>query len=291
MSVADETFEGLRPLLFSIAYRMLGSVMEAEDMVQEAYLRYENAQPETIQSPKAFLCTVVTRLSLDQLKSAKSKREEYFGEWLPEPLLTEPTATPSAIIGERENISMAFMVLLESLSPIERAVFLLREVFDYPYDEIARIVDKTEANCRQYYHRAKQYIVERRPRFVPSPDEQQRLLQVFTIAISTGDLDLLNQVLAESVTMTGDGGGKAFAARHPVVGRAAVARFLMGLFRNPPADGRVELRNFNGAPALIIEVGSQIMGVMNFTMSGDQIVGIDNVLNPDKLGHIKSAGY
>jgi RNA polymerase sigma-70 factor (ECF subfamily) len=287
----DETFEGLRPLLFSIAYRMLGSVMEAEDMVQESYLRYQNAQPETIQSPKAFLSTVVTRLSLDQLKSAKSKREEYFGEWLPEPLLTEQTATPSAIIGERENISMAFMVLLESLSPIERAVFLLREVFDYPYDEIGTIVDKTEANCRQYYHRAKQYIVERRPRFVPSLEEQHRLLQVFTIAISTGDLDLLNQVLAESVTMTGDGGGKAFAARHPVVGRAAVARFLMGLFRNPPADGRVELSYFNGAPALIIEVGSQIMGVMNFTMSGDQIVAIDNVLNPDKLKHVHSPGY
>src|SRR5215813_12794287 len=155
MSPETQTFESLRPLLFSIAYRMLGSAMEAEDIVQDAYLRYENAPRDEIKSPKAYLTTIVTRLCLDQLKSAKTQRENYFGTWLPEPLLTAPS--PSAIVGEHETISMAFMVLLENLSPIERAVFLLRDVFDYSYAEIAPIVGKSEANCRRYYHLAKQY--------------------------------------------------------------------------------------------------------------------------------------
>lgn len=284
---ADETFEGLRPLMFSIAYRMLGSAMEAEDMVQEAYLRYQSAKPENIQSPKGFLSTVVTRLSLDQLKSAKTKREEYVGEWLPEPILTSNSPSASAIIGERETISMAFMVLLESLSPVERAVFILREVFDYPYDEIAKILNKTEANCRQYYHRAKQYLVERRPRFTPTEDEQQRLLQVFTVATSTGDLDMLKQMLAESVTMTGDGGGKVAAARRPVVGRDAVARFLMGVVKVAPERASYGFTHINGQPAILLLVDGAIYGVMSFTISDGQIVAIHNVLNPDKLSHVK----
>jgi RNA polymerase sigma-70 factor, ECF subfamily len=288
MTKNDETFEGLRPYLFSIAYRMLGSVMEAEDMVQEAYLRFQHVEPENIQSPKAFLSTIVTRLCLDQLKSAKNKREEYIGEWLPEPLSTEKA--PSAIIGERENISMAFMVLLESLSPVERAVFLLREVFDYPYDEIAKIVDKSEANCRQYYHRAKQFLVERKPRFVPSVDEQRRLLEGFLMAVGTGDVERLNQILAQDVTVTGDGGGKAFAARHPIVGRDLVTRFMLGITRLMPTNGRFEIAEFNGSPALLIWAGETVFSVMSFTMSGDKIIAIQNVLNPDKLRHIRAEG-
>jgi len=284
MTTTEETFESLRPLLFSIAYRMLGSVMEAEDMVQEAYLRYQTVPPESIQSPKALLTTIVTRLCLDQLKSAQAQREQYIGEWLPEPLPTE--GGPGAIIGAREDISMAFMVLLEHLSPLERAVFLLREVFDYPYDEIATIVDKSEANCRQYYHRAKHYLVERRPRFVPSPDEQQRLLEGFFMAVSNGDVDALNHILAENVTLTGDGGGKAPAARRPVVGREAVVRLFFGLAKKMPEGLAMELAAFNGAPALVMCVGADIFGVMNFTISGGQIVAIHNVLNPDKLKHI-----
>jgi RNA polymerase sigma-70 factor (ECF subfamily) len=287
VSTADETFEGLRPLMFSIAYRMLGSAMEAEDMVQEAYLRYQSAKPENIQSPKAFLSTVVTRLSLDQLKSAKAKREEYIGEWLPEPILTGASPSASTIIGERETISMAFMVLLERLSPVERAVFLLREVFDYPYDEIAKILNKTEANCRQYYHRAKQYLVEQRPRFTPSEDEQQRLLQVFTVATSTGDMEMLKQLLAEAVTMTGDGGGKVAAARRPVVGRDAVARFLMGVVKVAPERASYGFAHINGQPAILLLVDGALYGVMSFTISDGQIVAIHNVLNPDKLSHVK----
>jgi RNA polymerase sigma-70 factor, ECF subfamily len=285
MTTADETFEDLRPLLFSIAYRMLGSVMEAEDMVQEAYLRYKNVPSETIQSAKAFLTTIVTRLCLDYIKSAKTQREEYIGEWLPEPLLTE--GIPGAIFGDREDISMAFMVLLESLSPIERAVFLLREVFDYPYDEIGKIVDKNEANCRQYYHRAKQYLVEKRPRFVPAPDEQRRLLEGFMMAVSMGDVEALNQILAENVSVTGDGGGKRIATKHPVVGRTAVARFMIGLKRIMPADAGFAITEFNGAPALLLWNEGEPYCVMNFTMSDGQIIAIHNVLNPDKLKHIK----
>jgi len=281
---AAETFEQYRALLFSIAYRMLGSVMEAEDMVQEAYLRYQNVAPESIQSPKAFLTTVITRLCLDQLKSARTQREQYIGEWLPEPLLTEQT--PGAIVGERESISMAFMVLLENLSPLERAVFLLREVFDYPYDEIARMVDKSEANCRQYYHRAKHYLVERRPRFVPSPDEQRRLIEGFLLAVGTGDVDTLNQILAEGVTATSDGGGRHGVARRPVVGREAVARFLLGLAKKAPAGVRYEIVEFNGTPALLWSIQDEVQGVMNFTVGDGQIVAIHNVLNPDKLRHI-----
>src|SRR5258708_5742876 len=163
-----QTFESYRPLLFSIAYRMLGSAMEAEDMVQEAYLRYENAL--NIESPKAFLTTVITRLCLDQLKSARMQREDYIGTWLPEPVPTEDS--PAAIVGEHESISVAFLVLLENLSPAERAVFLLREVFDYSYTEIAAITRKREANCRRYYHRPKQYLHQRRPRFEPSSAEK-----------------------------------------------------------------------------------------------------------------------
>jgi RNA polymerase sigma-70 factor, ECF subfamily len=285
---AAENFEQYRPLLFSIAYRMLGSVMEAEDMVQEAYLRYQHVAPETIQSPKAFLTTVVTRLCLDQLKSAKTQREQYIGDWLPEPLMTEET--PSAIIGERENISMAFLVLLENLSPVERAVFLLREVFDYPYDEIATMVDKTEANCRQYYHRAKQYLVERRPRFVPSPDEQRRLLESFLVAVGTGDVESLNQILAEGVTLTGDGGGKRVAVRRPLVGRAAVSRFYFGIARIIPPDAAYEIVEFNGAPALLMLLKGEVYGVMNFTVSDGKMVAIHNVLNPDKLKHLQVKG-
>jgi RNA polymerase sigma-70 factor (ECF subfamily) len=284
MTTNAETFEGYRPLLFSIAYRMLGSVMEAEDMVQEAYLRYEHVPAENIQSPKALLTTIVTRLCLDHLKSAKVEREQYVGEWLPEPLLTENA--PNAIIGERENISMAFMVLLESLSPVERAVFLLREVFDYPYDEIAKIVDKTEANCRQYYHRAKQYLVERRPRFIPSVEEQQRLIESFLLAISTGDVDSLNQILAEDVTATGDGGGKVAAARHPIVGREMVMRLMFGLARQVPENWRFEFAEFNGAPAVLMWLGDQPFGVMHFTCENGQITAIHNIVNPDKLKHI-----
>jgi len=233
-----QTFEMHRSLLFSIAYRMLGSVMEAEDMVQETYLRYINTAIDTIESPKAFLSTITTRLCLDHLKSAKVRREEYIGPWLPEPLRTDDATTP---IDKYEMVSMAALVLLEKLSPLERAVFLLRGVFEYSYTEIAKIVEKSEANCRQSYHRARQYVHQNRPRFKTSPAAQQKLVKGFLQAIQTGDVDSLNALLANDVTLWSDGGGKATAARHPLVDKNRITRLLLVSYRKRPNNLDIEL--------------------------------------------------
>jgi RNA polymerase sigma-70 factor (ECF subfamily) len=282
MSDDPQSFESYRPLLFSIAYRILGSAMEAEDVVQEAYLRYENAQD--VQSPKAYLTTIITRLCLDELKSAKTQRETYVGTWLPEPVLTSPS--PDAILSQHESISMAFLVLLEDLSPIERAIFLLRAVFDYSYAEIARMVGKSEANCRRYYRRAKQYLVERRPRFEPSSSEQRRLVEGFLGAVATGDVEGLTRMLVEDAVFYGDGGGKAPAVREPIVGREAVIRFLVRIYRLLPAEARIELAEVNGTPSLLFWGSDSLYFVMNFTIVGNQIETIRNILNPDKLAYL-----
>jgi RNA polymerase sigma-70 factor (ECF subfamily) len=282
-----KTFERYRPLLFSIAYRMLGSAMEAEDMVQEAYLRYEQAQREDIQSPKAYLSTIVTRLCLDHLKAAKTQREDYVGTWLPEPLPTESAS--SAVVSEHESISMAFLVLLESLSPIERAIFLLRDVFDYRYTEIAGMVGKSEANCRRYYHLAKQYLWERRPRFEPCSDEQNKLVESFLEAAQSGNVEDLTHMLTEEAVFYGDGGGKAPAAKQPIIGREAVIRFLsLGIFRLLPPETRIERVEVNGAPSLLFwGADDRLYFVMNFTIVNRQINSIRNILNPDKLAYIR----
>ncbi len=283
-SVNTELYQQYRYLLFSIAYRMLGSAMEAEDMVQEAFLRYENAPDQAIQSPKAYLTTIVTRLCLDHLKSAKTQREQYVGTWLPEPIFTEQVASREP--DETETVSMAFMVLLENLSPVERAVFLLREVFDYDYAAIAAIVNKSEVNCRRYYHLAKQFLVERRPRFESSSAEQTKLVHRFMQAVAEGDLDGLTHVLAEDIVMYGDGGGKAPAARIPQRGREAVIRLLLGIFRLATADTRAELHDVNGSLSLLVWQGDVLKVVMNLMIVDNQIVTINNVINPDKLAYI-----
>jgi RNA polymerase sigma-70 factor, ECF subfamily len=282
----SEIFESYRPLLFSIAYRMLGSVMEAEDIVQDAYLRYEATPLAGIQSPKAFLSTVTTRLCLDQFKSARAQRETYFGPWLPEPLLTAETAI--TLVNKHEMISMAFLVLLENLSPLERAVFLLREVFDYSYAEIAQIVEKSEANCRQYYHRARQYLVERRPRFEVVSANQHKLINEFLQAVQTGDLEILTQVLAEDVTLWSDGGGKVHSAPRPLIGREIVMRLLHGLFRKRPSNLQAEIIEVNDALSLLLRVEDKVVGVMNFAGDGTRIGEIRTVYNPEKLQHLQN---
>lgn len=279
-----QTFEQERPRLFAIAYRMLGSVMEAEDAVQETYLRYMATNAEAIQSPKAFLSTVVTRLCLDQLKSARVKREEYFGPWLPEPLLTADA--PDELLARHESISMAFLLLLEALSPVERAVFLLREVFDYDYDAIARIVGKNEANCRQLYSRAKKHIQAGRPRFTPSPQEQQQLVGSLLAAMQAGDSDTFAALLAEDVELRSDGGGKASAATHPLVGRATVMRFVLGLYHKRPPKTTVEFAEVNGEPALVVRVAGKVDNVICFEIDGANISAIRIVRNPEKLRHL-----
>jgi len=283
---AAQIFESYRPLLFSIAYRMVGRVMEAEDMVQEAYLRYLAVDPETVQSHKAFLTTIVTRLCLDHLKSARVQREEYVGPWLPEPLITEDS--PARRLDQKESITMAFLVLLEKLSPVERAVFLLREVFDYDYAAIASIVEKSEANCRQLYSRAKRHLLAQRPRFAASQDEQRALIDGFLRAISTGDEETLVTLLADDVQLWSDGGGKVTAARRPLFGRDRVVRFLFGIYNKRPSDMHVALRETNGTQSLLIYVDGQVFGVMNFSVADGKIQEIRTVLNPDKLRHLQS---
>ena len=276
-----KTFETYRPLLFSIAYRMLGSVMEAEDIVQETYLRYSNTRLDTIESPKAYLSTITTRLCLDYLKSAKVRREEYIGPWLPEPLRTDDAAvTPT---DKYDMISMAALVLLEKLSPLERAVLLLREVFEYSYREIALIVEKSEANCRQSYHRAKQYLNKNRPRFTSSPTDQQKLVKGFMQAIQTGDVDSLNTFLADEVTLWSDGGGKATAARHPLVGKERITQLLLVSYRKRPASSEMELAEVNGVYSLVFRIENQVVGVMTFGSNEVGITDIWAVWNPDKL--------
>jgi RNA polymerase sigma-70 factor, ECF subfamily len=280
-----QTFEALRPLLFSIAYRMLGSVMEAEDLLQEAYLRYAAVDSATVQSPKAYLTTVVTRLCLDYLKSARVQREHYVGPWLPEPLLTEEG--PASHLEHVESISMAFLVLLEQLSPVERAVFLLREVFDYSYAEVALIVDRSETHCRQIFSRAKRHLTAKRPRFEPSSQGQAALVHRFLAAIGEGNVDELAQVLAEDVRMWSDGGGRVVAATKPLGGREQVMRFLAGLARRRPPDLTVETALVNGSQSLLLYLGGQLYAIWHFTFQDDRIGEIRAVLNPEKLRHLQ----
>jgi RNA polymerase sigma-70 factor (ECF subfamily) len=289
-----ESFETYRSYLFAIAYRMLGSAMDAEDMVQETYLRYSATPPETITSLKAFLTTIISRLCMDQLHLARRKREQYLGPWLPEPILTVE-APELAKVEERvdtyESISLAFLVLLEQLQPIERAVFLLREVFEYDYAEIAAFLGKSEVACRQSFSRAKKHLADHRLRFPASPETQKQLLTGFLQAVQAGEMTALMNLLAEDVTFWGDGGGKVKgAATHPVTGRLAVARFFLetgNLFRRSlPKDARVELAEVNRQPALIIRAGERAFSVLTIEVEAGHIQTIRVVANPEKLAHV-----
>jgi RNA polymerase sigma-70 factor, ECF subfamily len=286
-----DNFETYRPLLFSIAYRMLGSAMEAEDMVQEAYLRYRDTPPETIRATKAFLCAIVTRLCLDTLKSAREKRERYVGPWLPAPLLTDESAfsdygAPDDRQEAYESISMAFLVLLESLTPVERAVFLLREVFDYDYPEIAAVIGKEEAACRQLLHRARQRVSERRPRFSSSQEEHRQILERFIQATVAGDVDGLMSLLAEDVVSYSDGGGKAQSAARPVQGRDHVARYFVGISRKMLPGVTGDIAEVNGLPALIMWLNGQALSVLSLEIRDGQISKVLMVVNPEKLAHL-----
>jgi RNA polymerase sigma-70 factor (ECF subfamily) len=245
----SEVFDRHRQLLFTIAYRMLGSVMDAEDVVQEAYLRWRRAPPATeVRSPRAYLSSVVTRLCIDQLRSARAQREHYVGPWLPEPLPTEPAPGEVAI---DESLSMAFLVLLESLNPTERVLFLLREIFDYDYDEISHLVGKSEAKCRQIARRARQSVAALRPRFERSPEQEEQLIARFVEASTSGDMEGLLGLLSEDVTLWSDGGGKTRAALNPIYGADKVARFLSGILRKAPPGCTVRQTQIYGQPGLV----------------------------------------
>jgi RNA polymerase sigma-70 factor, ECF subfamily len=278
-----DTFNQYRPLLFSIAYRMLGTAMDAEDILQEAFLRWEQAPADDVQSPKSYLSAVVTRLCIDYLRSAQVRREAYVGPWLPEPILTGQNPGFAETTMLNESLSMAFLVLLESLSPLERAVFLLREVFDYDYGEIARIVDKSEANCRQMVSRAKQHIQARRPRYEVSVEQRDRLTMQFVQTLSSGDMEGFLALLADDIVLMSDGGGKVAAALKPIYGADKVARYLFGLLKKLPQQADSRLVEVNGQPGFVMYLDGHLEQVLALDIVGERIQHIHVVRNPDKL--------
>jgi RNA polymerase sigma-70 factor (ECF subfamily) len=271
-------------MLFGLAYRMLGSVMDAEDIVQEAFLRWQQVAGATVEEPRAYLTTVVTRLCIDHLRSARVRREQYVGPWLPEPLVTDQEPEVSNAPALAESLSMAFLVLLETLTPQERAVFLLHEVFGYSFGEIAAIIGKSEANCRQIAGRARKHVEERRPRFDASPDQQERLLRRFVQASTSGDMDALLSLLADDVTLWADGGGKVQpAALQPIHGAKNVARGALAFLSKAPPSLAVRFASVNGRPGIIAEVDGQPVSVLTIEVVGDRIQTIHAIANPDKL--------
>jgi RNA polymerase sigma-70 factor (ECF subfamily) len=281
-----DTFTALRPLMFSIAYRMLGSATDADDILQEAYLRYQAVPPRQIVSPKAFLTTVTTRLCLNQLASARSQRETYIGPWLPEPVLTEHDErfAPATQAELHDSLSVAFLVLLEQLTPEERAVFLLHEVFGYKYAEIAAILDKEVAACRQLLSRARKHVREHRPRFKPTPAAHRQILDKFVEAVRGGSLEGLLQLLSQDVELWADGGGKVRGAvTRPLSGRDAVARFLLASTRFYPDQFESSVAQVNGEPALVLLSGGQARFVVFVGIEQSRVSVVRVIGNPDKL--------
>jgi RNA polymerase sigma-70 factor (TIGR02957 family) len=288
--VTEEEFDELRRSAFAVAYQMLGSVSEAEDVVQEGFLRLHRARAggERIESPRAYLSTVVSRLSLDHLRSAKVRRETYVGEWLPEPLVASADDDPARKAETADSLSLAFLVLLESLSPEQRAAFLLREVFDEPYERIAEIVGTSEQNARQLAARARRHVEERRPRFEASREQREELATRFFAAAGEGDLDGLEELLAHDVVLRGDGGGKAPALKHALHGRTRVARTLIAGLRALTRFGITWRREeVNGQPgALFLDRDGRLIAVMSLDVAEGQIQGVSSIINPDKLQHL-----
>jgi|SRR5262245_23339699 len=276
-----EMQEELRPYLFAIAYRMLGSVADAEDVVQEAFLRYQAAGVEP-DSPKAYLATITTRLAIDQLRSARMQREVYPGEWLPEPLAEEDAAQHAEMA---DSLSLSFLHILEKLSPVERAVFLLREVFDYPHEDVARIVGKSPANSRQILARAHAHMDEGRRRFEVSRSEREEVARRFIEAWETGDTEGLVAVLAPDATLYGDGGGKAPSIRRPLVGALRIAKALVGWLQMADEQGVTHRgATVNGSPGIVFHwPDGSVAGVEELEIADGVVVAIRSVLNPDKL--------
>jgi len=286
----NEVYEELRPRLFSIAYRMVGSVSEAEDIVQEAFLRFRRVSAEEVEidSPKAYLSAVTTRLSIDHLRSARVRRERYFGEWLPEPLLSD-TGADAAQHGETaDSLSLAFLVLLESLSPVERAVFLLHDVFAYGYDEIAQVVGKSEENCRQLATRARRHVEARKPRFEASRRQREELARRFFAACEEGDTEGLLRLLAADVVVYGDGGGKAPSWPRPIYGRERVARLFVGIGAQAQKLGvRSRPVEVNGQPgAVFLDPEGRLTNVMSLDIADGLVQTVRSIINPEKLRHL-----
>ncbi|AFM18919.1 RNA polymerase sigma-70 factor, TIGR02957 family [Mycolicibacterium chubuense NBB4] len=280
-----ERFTHLRPLLFTIAYEILGSTTESDDVLQDSYLRWAEVDLTTVADTKAYLAQLVTRQSLNALRAQSRRREEYVGPWLPEPLLTEPD--PAADVVLAESVSMAMLVVLETLSPDERAVFVLREVFGFGHDEIAATIGKSPAAVRQMAHRAREHVQSRRKRFEPvDPAVSTEITLRFFTAAATGDLDGLMEMLAPDVVWTADSDGRVSAARRPVAGAEKVARLVLGLVRLGGEGGRVEPAIYNSAPALVLYLGDNLEGVITVEVLDGKITNFYAMRNPEKLATV-----
>lgn len=286
MNDPTRTFAGLRPRLQGIAYRMLGSLAEAEELVQDVWIRWHAADQTAIDNAEAWLVTATTRLSIDRLRTAKVQREHYVGMWLPEPLLTESPDTPEQLLERADDISFAFLMLLERLSPEARAAFLLREIFDVDYAELAQMISKSEAACRQLVHRAKTQVRDERPRYAVSRDVHHHLLQGFAQAMRQGDFALLNSMLAESAELIGDGGGKVPSFGKPLVGGQRIAQLFFATHRRYGAAVHIELVRLNGEWGLLRFIEGVLESAQTYETDGERIVRIHVQRNPDKLAHL-----
>src|SRR4051812_16516020 len=288
MPEPDAVFEEYRPGLARLAYRMLGSLADADDVLQEAYLRWWRGGRAEVGSPRAYLTSIVTRLCIDRRRAIESRKESYIGPWLPEPVIEPDDANPGGRLEAAESVSLAFLVVLESLSAVERAAYLLRRVFDYGYDEIAAILERSEPACRQLVSRAEGRVLERRPRFEAAPGEAERLTGAFLRACSTGDLDGLVQLLAADAVVVSDGGGKAKAALVPIQGADRVARFFLGLMKKAPAGLELRQVRVNGQPGLMTVHEGQVLHVLTLDVFCGHIHACFIVRNPDKLVRVGS---
>ncbi len=281
------TFDQYRGLLFSVAYRMLGSVADAEDMLQETFIRWQQAHRKEIRSPRAFLVTIISRLSINHLQSARVQREEYFGEWLPEPIVTGLEGDPLELIRVDESLSMAFLVMLERLTPLERAVLLLREIFEFEYSEIATVLGQSEVNCRQILRRARLHVAAMRPRFKTSPSKKTEMLEGFLEATSSGNMEALLAILSNDVVLHSDGGNKGLAVPNLIEGVDNVARGILGSLQKLVPRGLVtRVEQINGEPGVISYRNGKPYSVLTFSIGGDRIRAIYVLTNPDKLAHL-----
>lgn len=291
---SEAELETLRRRAFAIAYRMLGSVTDAEDVVQEALLRLHRVREawQTIESPVAYVTTLATRLAIDHLRSARVRREQYVGDWLPEPLVESPDGDPAQRAEMVESLSVAFLAVLERLSPEQRAVLLLRDVFAYGYDEIAEILGRSQPSVRQLAVRARRHVRQQRPRFAVSRRQHERLASTFFAAVERGDLPALEAVLAEDVVLRGDGGGKAPALGHSVIGRADVARVMLAWAQlGARFGGSIQRMTVNGGPgALVLDPDGLLIGVWALDLSDGAVRSVASIVNPDKLRHIAEVG-
>ena len=279
----NDPFVTHRSLLFTVAYEMLGSAADAEDVLQESWLRWAEVDRDEVRDPRAYLVRIVTRQSLNHLRTVSRRREDYVGEWLPEPLLTSPDVADDVELAE--SLSIAMLTVLETLGPAERAVFVLREVFDVPYDEIADAVGKTPAAVRQIAHRAKDHVAARRPRVRVVPAEHEEVVERFVAALNSGDIQGLMDVMAPDVVSVADGGGKVKgAARRPIVGSEKLARYLVGGLAKIEGAFTAAMTWVNGEPGIRVEIDGQLAGVVSLTVEGGQVTQIFSIANPDKLG-------